>query len=58
MLGQRRKRWPNIKPTFGQPFVFAEKCFATRLNDCQLEADEKYIWNDPALKGLNVKKIN
>ena len=23
MLGQRRRRWANIKPTLGQPLVFA-----------------------------------
>ena len=24
MLGQRRRRWPNIKPALGQCFVFVE----------------------------------
>ena len=24
MLGQRRRRWPNIQPTWGQRFVFAD----------------------------------
>ena len=25
MLGQRRGRWPNIKPTLARQFTFAEK---------------------------------
>ena len=25
MLGQRRRRWTNIKPTLGQRLVFAER---------------------------------
>ena len=24
MLGQRRRRWPNIKPTLAQPLAFAD----------------------------------
>ena len=30
MLGQRRRQWPNIKPTLGEYLVFAGKTFAKR----------------------------
>ena len=30
MLGQRRRRWPNINPTLGEYLVFAGKTFAKR----------------------------
>ena len=30
MLGQRRRRWPNIKSTSGEYLVFAGKTFAKR----------------------------
>ena len=26
MLGQRRRRWPNIKPALGERLVFAGTC--------------------------------
>ena len=32
MLGQRRRRWPTIKPALGQHLVFAGyDCFIARL---------------------------
>ena len=39
MLGQRRKRWPNIKPTFGECAVFAGKAPTVNTPEGQLFLD-------------------
>ena len=36
VLGQRRRRWPNIKPTQGQPLVIGGIGVSIEINYCRL----------------------
>ena len=47
MLGQRRRRWPNIKSTLGQPFVRTGSISHTGHLLCVMTLSGDHVPRDP-----------